>query len=66
MNLVIDDAVEVKQPTKLDPEEGRRELGLSSTISSTIYTHSHFYNRADTIEGRQRFTNTKFAKLRLF
>ncbi|KAI9859094.1 MAG: mRNA splicing protein sme1 [Vezdaea acicularis] len=27
MNLVIDDAVEVKQPTKLDPEEGRRELG---------------------------------------
>ncbi|KAL2046961.1 hypothetical protein N7G274_000979 [Stereocaulon virgatum] len=27
MNLVIDDAVEVKQPTKTDPEEKRRELG---------------------------------------
>lgn len=27
MNLVIDDAVEVKQPTKERPEESRRELG---------------------------------------
>ena len=27
MNLVIDDAVEVKQVTKADPEEKRRELG---------------------------------------
>lgn len=27
MNLVIDDAVEVKQPTKTDTEEKRRELG---------------------------------------
>ena len=27
MNLVIDDAVEVKQATKTDPEEKRRELG---------------------------------------
>lgn len=27
MNLVIDDAVEVKQPTKSDPEVKRRELG---------------------------------------
>jgi len=27
MNLVIDDAVEVKQPTKTDNEEKRRELG---------------------------------------
>jgi small nuclear ribonucleoprotein E len=28
MNLVIDDAVEVKQPTRTDSEEKRRELGL--------------------------------------
>ena len=28
MNLVIDDAVEVKQATKTDPEEKRRELGM--------------------------------------
>ncbi|KAF7845814.1 hypothetical protein BT93_L0486 [Corymbia citriodora subsp. variegata] len=27
MNLVIDDAIEVKQPTKTDPEESRRSLG---------------------------------------
>ena len=27
MNLVIDDAVEVKQPTKTETEEKRRELG---------------------------------------
>ena len=27
MNLVIDDAVEVKQATKTDPEEKRKELG---------------------------------------
>ena len=29
MNLVIDDAIEVKQPTKTDPEESRRSLGTS-------------------------------------
>lgn len=28
MNLVIDDAVEVRQATKSDPEEKRRELGM--------------------------------------
>lgn len=27
MNLVIDDAIEVKQPTKTEPEESRRSLG---------------------------------------
>lgn len=27
MNLVIDDAVEVKQPTRTDSEENRRDLG---------------------------------------
>ncbi|KAK8210236.1 hypothetical protein M8818_003724 [Zalaria obscura] len=27
MNLVIDDAIEVKQPTRQDPEESRRALG---------------------------------------
>jgi small nuclear ribonucleoprotein (snRNP)-like protein len=28
MNLVIDDAVEVKQVTKTNPEEKRRQLGM--------------------------------------
>ncbi|KAK5000202.1 LSM domain-containing protein [Cryomyces antarcticus] len=27
MNLVIDDAIEVKQPTKTEPNESRRSLG---------------------------------------
>lgn len=27
MNLVIDDAVEVKQPTRINSEENRRDLG---------------------------------------
>jgi len=30
MNLVIDDAVEVKQPTKASPEEKRTHLGTLS------------------------------------
>lgn len=28
MNLVVDDAFEVKQPTKNDPDESRRPLGM--------------------------------------
>ena len=35
MNLVIDDAVEVKQPTKTD-EEKRRELGRRSCCGNVI------------------------------
>jgi small nuclear ribonucleoprotein E len=34
MNLVIDDAVEVKQPTKTDTEEKRRELGVIALHTS--------------------------------
>lgn len=36
MNLVIDDAVEVKQPTKTDPEIKRRELGHFATLCVTL------------------------------
>ena len=35
MNLVIDDAVEVKQATKTD-EERRRELGMDSSFGNVI------------------------------
>ena len=35
MNLVIDDAVEVKQATKTD-EEKRRELGTKSSFGNVI------------------------------
>lgn len=36
MNLVIDDAVEVKQSTKADPEEKRRALGacIAQSVNS--------------------------------
>lgn len=33
MNLVIDDAIEVKQPTKLDPSESRKPLGKKTCAS---------------------------------
>lgn len=33
MNLVIDDAFEVKQPTKNDPDESRRALGMIDEIT---------------------------------
>lgn len=37
MNLVIDDAVEVKQATKTS-EESRRELGMSEMLDYTWHT----------------------------
>lgn len=36
MNLVLDDAVEVKQPTKTDPETKRRDLGKNMVPDSTF------------------------------
>jgi small nuclear ribonucleoprotein E len=38
MNLVIDDAVEVKQITKTNSEEKRRQLGTAYPITSDIMT----------------------------
>ncbi len=43
MNLVVDDAVEVKQATKTDPDEKRRELGMIFSLIrrySKILTHT--------------------------
>ena len=37
MNLVIDDAVEVKQITKANPEESRRELGTDTLFLSQSF-----------------------------
>lgn len=39
MNLVIDDAVEVKQPTKEEPEpkDGRRQLGEYCSVRKYTY-----------------------------
>lgn len=49
MNLVIDDAVEVKQPTKTDTEEKRRELGtglscgtVCSQVLANIFSQARY------------------------
>lgn len=47
MNLVIDDAVEVKQATKTDPEEKRRALGREIRHIAALLGE-----RADICEGQ--------------
>lgn len=51
MNLVIDDAIEVKQPTKLDPEETRRSLGMLAIIGC-IQDAALILRRPDPPQGR--------------
>ena len=51
MNLVIDDAVEVKQATKTD-EEKRRELGMNTSRSWLCKLSLTFDIRSDTSERR--------------
>lgn len=41
MNLVIDDAVEVKQITKTNPEEKRRTLGTHEPNASSSPLHGN-------------------------
>ena len=60
MNLVIDDAVEVKLANKTD-EETRRELGMSYYTSQNFQEHANFKSRTDPIERRQCIANTSFA-----
>lgn len=65
MNLVIDDAVEVKQSTKHDPNPqdgpngGRRELGMYNSENVLLQAEKSqsdniCVNRPDSAEGRQR------------
>jgi small nuclear ribonucleoprotein E len=56
MNLVVDEAVEVKQPTKdePEPENPRRKLGRSSIPWSSGGQNANDLSRADIAEGRQR------------
>lgn len=56
MNLVIDDAIEVKQTTKPDPEEKRRELGSGSPVTRPFGISLTYFYRSNTIEGGQRVT----------
>ena len=47
MNLVIDDAVEVKQVTKTNPEEKRRSLGMA-----LYFQGKKSFNLANTQQGK--------------
>lgn len=40
MNLVVDDAFEVKQPTKNDPDESRRPLGMTARHNINYETNA--------------------------
>ena len=51
MNLVVDDAVEVKQSTKTD-EEKRRELGKDTSRTRLCGLMLTFYLRSDTSQRR--------------
>lgn len=67
MNLVVDDAVEVKLKTK-DTEESRRELGtcilcrLYQLHRNTVLIAFSLY-RSDITQGRQCCADTELARL---
>lgn len=67
MNLVVDDAIEVKQPTKTDPEESRRSLGMltSAAPRALIYTLT-YCSRPNPPQGRQRCSHPKSMSLMIF
>jgi hypothetical protein len=60
MNLVIDDAVEVKQATKTT-EESRRQLGEDFMC---IYARRKLiWCRSNTVERRQRFVDSELERI---
>lgn len=61
MNLVIDDAVEVKQATKIDPEEKRRELGTALVSCSATLGCADWSHRSNTAKRRQCISHPSFA-----
>jgi small nuclear ribonucleoprotein (snRNP)-like protein len=69
MNLVIDDAIEVKQPTKAEPTEKRRPLGThmfithSTTLLCIRITNSRSC-RSNLVKRRQCVPDTEPFKLK--
>lgn len=57
MNLVVDDAIEVKQGTKTT-EERRRELGMHMLQHVPAAKKTNILNRSNFAQGRQRITHT--------
>lgn len=68
MNLVIDDAIEVKQATKAHPEESRRPLGTNTILPLSNVTmfspRSNPSHRTNLIKRRQRISDTESRQLR--
>jgi hypothetical protein len=67
MNLVIDDAVEVKQATKTEGES-RRELGTAISCLAFTFKVSRLdrlkkFHRTNPLEGRQRLIDTKLTRM---
>lgn len=57
MNLVVDDAVEVKQATKTT-EERRRELGMQMLQHFRPAKKTNILNRSNFAQGRQCITHS--------
>jgi hypothetical protein len=67
MNLVVDDAIEVKQPTKSDPEESRRSLGMLTSTAPHTLTHALTrLARPNPPQGRQRCSHPDSMSLMIF
>jgi hypothetical protein len=63
MNLVIDDAVEVKLATKSE-EESRRSLGKLRGLRWGNYGSADSFYRTNTAQGRQCVIDSKLARIR--
>lgn len=64
MNLVIDDAVEVKQATKEKPES-RRSLGQCSSLMSTSRNmQPNVLRRSNLTEGRQCLIDPELERIK--
>lgn len=67
MNLVVDDAIEVKQPTKSDPEESRRSLGMLTSAVRHVSTRALTCTlRPNPPQGRQRCSHPESMSLMNF
>lgn len=65
MNLVIDDAVEVRQITKTNDKETRRSLGIFSRGLVAAAVHrAYFFHRPNSSQRRQCVSNPELVKLR--
>lgn len=64
MNLVIDEAVEVRQITKTNDKESRRSLGKAALLTGPKRTAANnLFYRPDPAQGRQRLADPEPLRL---